>query len=205
MSPADIADIANLAKAAQSSAVAIAVVIGGTWTLYTFIRLGTIRKAQAELRKLQLESAEQAVVSIDVNVEQMGRYFGTGYVLSGAAVVSNKGNRNTLIDFSAEHSCTVTKVDFNDVGQANDGETFNVPYHMTYYLRSGVTITFPFIARVQTPGVYRVNVKSPLYSPEAAQAVSTSTDEQESDYIWEGIGFVAVSDGPVQPSVTEAV
>jgi hypothetical protein len=189
-------DIANLAQAAQSSAVAIAVIIGGTWTLYTFIRLRTVRRARAELHKLQLESAEQAVVSIDVRVEQMDRYSGPGYVLSGAAVVTNKGNRNTRIDFSAEDSCSITRVDFNGAGQAVDRETFNVPLDTTYYLRSGAMITFPFIARVQSPGVYRVDVKSPLHSPDASQAAATSTDGQEAGYIWVGLGFIAVSEVP---------
>ncbi len=191
-----LADIASLASAAQNAAIAIAVVVGGTWTLYTFIRLGSVRKAKAELQKLQLDLAQQAVVSIDVTAEQMARYRGDGFVLCGAATVVNKGNRNTLIDFSADDSWTVTRIDFNKHGQPVDGGTIELPTEMTYYLRAGATVRFPFVARVEASGVYRVNVRSPVYQAEAAQAAADKGSEEADGYVWEGIGFVAVSDLP---------
>lgn len=185
-------DIAHYAGAAQSVAVALAVVIGGGWTLYIFIRLRTIDKAKAELRKLQ---HEQAVVAIDVDAKQLNRYDDDGYVISGVAVASNKGNRNTQIDFSADDSCTITKVVFNESGQPTDGDSINTPFHVAYYLRTGAEIKFPFAALVSSPGVYKVTVRSPLHAPEAEQAASVIGGGDDG-YFWEGIGFVAVSDIP---------
>jgi hypothetical protein len=186
-------EIAHFAGAAQSIAVTIAVVLGGGWTLYTFIRLGTIHKAKAELRKTQRESDEQAVVAIDVNVAQLDRYAGDQFVISGAAVVSNKGNRNTQIDFSAADSCTVTRLDFNELGQPLDVESVSIPIGIVYYLRANASIRFPFVARVPEAGIYRIDFHSPLFVAEASQASTVSGGNHE-DYWWDGVAFIAVSE-----------
>lgn len=184
-------EIALYASAIQNIAVTLAVVIGGGWTLYTFIQLRTIDKAKAELRKLQ---HEQAVVAINVDAKQLDRYDGDGYVISGVAVISNKGNRNTRIDFSADDSCTITKVIFSESGQPTNGDSIYSSFYIAYYLRTGAEIKLPFIVLVSSPGIYKVCVKSPLYKPEAQQAESIGGDGKE--FFWEGVSFVAVSDIP---------
>jgi len=194
MTPAEISNLAELAKAVQGFVVAIAIIIGGSWTLYTFVQLGTIRKAKAELSKLKIESSEQAIVSIDISAMQMNKNEGEGYVFSCKAIVSNKGNRNTLIDFTEPDSCTVTKIELSEEGYAIESNSFNIPFFMTYYLRAKATVSFPFVAKVKNSGVYQVMLKSPLHSHEAEQASTVSKIGEKNGYIWRGVEFVVVSD-----------
>jgi hypothetical protein len=193
MSTENIAYLVSLSKIVQSFAVAIAVIIGGSWTLYTFVRLGFIQKAKAELAKLQLESSTQAIVSIDVNIKQTDRYSSEGYVLLGKAVISNKGNRNTLVDFSAADSCAIINIHFNEWGQEVSGATVNIPYAFCYYLRAGA---FPFIVKVKEPGVYKIRVKSPLHPHELEQALTAFPTSEHDGFYWLGANYVVVAGVP---------
>jgi hypothetical protein len=187
-------DLANYAKVAQSLSVAVAVIIGGTWTLFTFVRLGTIKKAKAELERLQQELLEQAIVSIKVNASQLDDTENEGYVLAGEAIVSNKGNRNTLIDFSSSDCCVITKITFDDDGQTIIGDSFYAPFYMTYYLRAGAEINFSFITKVPEPGIYKILVSSPLHNIDATQASALTKEEGHRKYIWQGVKYISVVD-----------
>jgi hypothetical protein len=187
----------HIAVGIQSITLALAVIVGGLWTWYTFRNLASVQRAKAELTKLRLETLEQAIVSITVKARQMEPYTGQRFVIAGEATVTNGGNRNTVLNFTKKGCCSITRIEFAEDGQPEDREHVNLSLDTsTYYLRAGATVVFPFICRVKLPGVYRVNVSSPLHQPEAEQAGAASPSGPRGEYIWEGIDFVAVSAGP---------
>ncbi|HSE87285.1 MAG TPA: hypothetical protein VLJ79_13765, partial [Candidatus Binatia bacterium] len=70
-----IARFKDLASAAQSVAVVVAVVIGGIWTLYVFTSLAQREKAELDVKKALLEKAKQelqprAILDIKLSISQ---------------------------------------------------------------------------------------------------------------------------------------
>ena len=57
----------NIASGAQSIVLAIALIIGGIWTAFTFGALGTVQRARAEAAKLAADIHAKPSIQIDVS------------------------------------------------------------------------------------------------------------------------------------------
>src|SRR5690606_35069294 len=99
----DYEDISHLASAVQSIAVAIAVIVGGVWTVFTFNRLRLTKKAEAELAELQQKLGRTALLNINVTATSARLASEDGYLISAQAIVENVGTRRTSLLFPADH------------------------------------------------------------------------------------------------------
>lgn len=84
----------NTTEALKNIVVAVAVIIGGAWTLYTFWLLQSSNRAAAELEELNSRIFRQPVLQIDFNIKQESLANDPNYYLSGYVNIKNIGKRN---------------------------------------------------------------------------------------------------------------
>ena len=77
----------DLAETVEHFAVALGVLIGGGWTLYTFVRLKMIAKAKLELEEKIRELHESAFLEAKINAQQVNIEPEAGYYKIGRAHV----------------------------------------------------------------------------------------------------------------------
>lgn len=179
----------DVAAGIQNLAVAMAVIVGGVWTVYTFSILGTREKAKAELFK-------QAVLQIEVDARQE-RIAGVSSPIIGAVVkITNTGNRNTFLDFK-EPPLSVTRIDFDNNGTAQPGFSRTQPHLFGAWmvLRTGATVQFPYFLTVTEPGLYVVAFRVLLTSEEKEESdkISEKTVQPADRVYWPGYAYIVVT------------
>lgn len=96
----------DVASVVQSIALAVAVVIGGFWTLYVFTALAQREKAELDLKKALLEKTKQeeelaprAIVDLKLEITQSD-WFPKGRPLVQIDIsATNRGNRLEILSF----------------------------------------------------------------------------------------------------------
>jgi len=162
----------HIASGIQNIVLAVAIIIGGLWTAFTFSTLSTKYKAQAEIIELDLRNARTkdeiaqngAVIDIKLEAKQEGLTDGEKYGISVLATIANTGVKNTLVDLSKESPLTAYLVYFNDDGTSNRRAVVSQDEYTSSSttLRSGNTIQFPLFIKVQSKGLYILEFRVPL-------------------------------------------
>lgn len=161
----------NLASGAQSLAIAIAVVIGGVWTLYTFKALGTVNKARAEIREIEHRSnIEQPVLAIELQAKPVTTGGKNVHLVHVEAKFRNDGKRNLNLTFD-EPSLTVSKLKLDTNSTEVEGEVISreptllnadgtLEQVRERALRPSQSRDVPFVVAVPSPGIYLVQIKA---------------------------------------------
>ncbi len=84
----------NVAAGVQSIILAVAVLVGGIWTVYLFRILDTKGRALAERHAFELRDREQGVINIDISAKQVSIPGDKGRNIYIDIQVKNLGNRN---------------------------------------------------------------------------------------------------------------
>jgi hypothetical protein len=126
----------KIASGVQSCVFALAVVIGGGWTLYVFNSQLQVQNAQAQLQKLTRELQEEPRVELSMTVRQMGSIDGGKRLVVGNIVVKNVGTANTALVLG-ESALVISRVRFDE----RDDEKWDAPQRvrlfMGYHLEIG--------------------------------------------------------------------
>lgn len=146
----------------QSLAVTGALLVGGVWTLKTFRDLKQPERASVEIRELDLRSRHQAVVEITVLAEPLR--LPTARAIHSKVTVRNTGNRNVRLSYSNPAALVAAKVSFDPNGTPSFSQRHTSPVLFAQFdgdfnenvLRSGETMTIPFVTPVAAPGLYLV-------------------------------------------------
>lgn len=167
----------ELAEAAQSIAVAIAVLAGGIWALFRFWSLGEVRKSKVEIEHLRKSLLERGTLNISIAAEIMRNSDDTDPLyLRVDVTMTNVGNRSEALDWTngAAHTSRVTGHVNGTVTLADWIETSLVVgkygRRISSTLSPGESKTFPFLVPVATPGLYYIAVVVPGSPEETADS-----------------------------------
>jgi hypothetical protein len=159
----------DIAAGVQSIVIALGLLVGGGWTLYTFRTLGSAQKASAELLAIERDQQPGFQLDIDADVKQPDA---TGpYELLIRLEIRNAGKRSVSLDFS-DPSVLVGKLKFvESAGAKLDGQPqkLSVFYiseqglgpQEERYLRSGDVRHLAYVCYVSTPGLYLIQAQVP--------------------------------------------
>jgi hypothetical protein len=207
---ANVSAFKDCADSVQSIFVAIAVLIGGIWTLFTYTILGTRVRAERDL-------FEQAVVNVAIKVEQVWIPGDANLYLAAVATLTNTGNRNVYIDFNSPHADSdepspfkISMVEFDFPGWGSPGLSWtrdiSGTYNSTLRLRRGSSQEIPLFSRVPNVGLYLVEFAAALTTKEAivddgigAPGPETRTDGEEPEDAaaagsinWTGSAYITI-------------
>ncbi len=197
----DYEDISHLASAIQSIAVAIAVIVGGVWTVFTFNRLRLTKKAEAELAELQQKLSRTALLNINVTATSATLAAEDGYLISAQAIVENVGTRRTSLLFPADHrpfhAVLIRSEENGDLKLGSPIHT-GIPYGdgtESFSQRSivgpGARVTLPFVFRTKQPGLYMVSF-SAIPSIEVHEELTQEGVQDPTKAQWTGRCYVLV-------------
>lgn len=186
----------NIAAGIQSVCISLAAVVGGVWTLHTFNTLGAQEQAllqkaklQGEVEKLNSELAKQAVLDIDIKASQEHiAPRGSGRIVSGFVTVTNRGSRNTLIDWTNLTPLFAFPVSFAAGGGiALDGPppiaTDLVRGNQPQRVLVGQTVHLPFAVKLPWPGLYYLEFQTNI----------SAVEQRGPNSIWVGRTVVSVN------------
>jgi hypothetical protein len=157
----------NLTAGIQSIVLAVAVAVGGIWTVYTFSILGTREKAKAEIdkdkadfdkAKVEQERQENFGLDITIDAKQEQLAGDKGYYISALVKITNKGMRNRFIDFS-KPPLNIAKVEFDENGNSSLYYLLDQKNILSnsIVLRTGTTVDYPLLVKVPEKGFYIVS------------------------------------------------
>jgi len=205
----------NSLAGVQSLSVALAVIIGGIWSLYTFDVLGARDRAAAELKEIQHALDQQATVQIEIDAEQV-HIPGSSerYVLAKVAII-NTGNRNTILDFTKRPLGVARVLNPGESPVSTVGPRFrygvptvpvigwpgppdNEPSSSGELGNRGIwrgeTWHQEFLVRVSEPGAYIITFAVDAIGLEATKRVSLQPEDlpKEFPFVWSTTIFVFV-------------
>ena len=154
----------NISTGIQQIIFAIAIIVGGVWTAFTFSTLESRNIAEAGLKETELriaktheEIAEKgAVIDIKLDARQEFLHDSKDFCIAVVARFTNIGVKNTKVDMSKEPPLSVYLVSFNDDGTTyRDSVVSQKDYNMSATVaRTGHTIEFPLFVKVKRKGLY---------------------------------------------------
>jgi hypothetical protein len=156
------ADLKNVAAAAQSFAIAIGVIVGGAWTLFTFWSLATMQRAKAEL--LELQRGEEPGFQMSLKSRVIGR------TIIVELELCNPSKRTVGLDLVSVPPITLVNLDFETHGRVViDGKPIRIEAMTvesgkfrkqgTRYLRGGDKRNTVHVCEVPGPGLYMIEAK----------------------------------------------
>lgn len=148
----------------QSLALTIAAIGAGIWALFTFNALRLRDKARAEIERINTELRQQAVVDIKVCADQLAIPDDDSLYLNIEVTLKNVGNRNTHL-VSLDSPLSVEEMRWSD-DSLIVSQSFKLFTALNYVLRVGNRQKFPYIVRVEKPGLYRIRFAVELSSDE---------------------------------------
>jgi hypothetical protein len=90
-----MSEFSELMQGIESAAIAIAVIGGGIWALFTFNALRLRQKARAEIEQIELQLQQQAVIDIHIEATQLVLPEDNAHYVEIVVTLKNSGNRNT--------------------------------------------------------------------------------------------------------------
>lgn len=175
-------------------AAAIAVAIGGIWTVYTFRVLKLKEKAQMELNLIQKRAEGMSVVDVKLNVEFLESQSRFECPIRITALVTNTGSRNTVLAFD-DSPLIVQELLLQDGLYPHIMRSYAFPHldhpHATdekpvdvLTLRAGASDTFEFPIGIIRPGLYRASFSVRLSQSEQDVARSSGHIFGEEGLVW---------------------
>jgi hypothetical protein len=163
----------NVADGVQSLVLAIGLIVGAVWTLYTFRHLASAQKASAELT--EIERRQQPGFAIAIDTKCSTKRLDGAYELFISLELRNDGRQNIRLDLS-EPSISLAKVRPENGGVAPvlEGnswslspiliETEGLSRQTERYLRVGDSRHLAFVTLVPSAGTYLLQAQVP-YRP----------------------------------------
>lgn len=183
----------NLALGIQSLTLTIAILVGGGWTLYTYIA--------TDVQKLAKKSLfQQAQIDIDLQ----GRHYqieNNKHCISATVAITNNGDRNVFLDYS-DAPFSVTLVAFNADGKSEFKKilTQSNLISKSRVLREGETVDYPFFVVVDKTGMYVLQFRVPLPPDEMPE--HRGVGGPEGKIFWAGSTYLYVSNKDNSQNVT---
>ena len=160
----------EIAKGIQSIAITVGVLVGGSWTLYTFIRLKQVEKAKAELKEQKQKLFQQAVINLSLRLTQVKKV-NNYFLVKGILGIRNDGTKNTNINFEKLSTIQVFRIDIDDSGEVIYDCKYEEPkklsdifYFESYVIRTNHSVEIPFFITLDKKGVYHFELALQLSS-----------------------------------------
>lgn len=158
--PYDLDQTKTVVSIVQGVIAALAIVIGGGWTLYHFVSLHETEIARENFINLKLRNEREPVIEVRVNAGFKPDADRGGYLINATATVSNKGNYPDGLDFS-EPAFKIFRTRFDDKGFVKflDGIASGPsgPYLVdAASLMPGESQQYSLLHRVDDPGTYYI-------------------------------------------------
>lgn len=156
----------DLSETAEHLMVALGVLIGGGWTLYTFIRLKMVANARLKLEEKIEELHKSAVLDATISARQIAVGTETDFYISALVSIINVGTTDTAINYSdVEFFVCEANIDPQGVMHYVNVASGSYPYPQK--LRPiGTTVplkfTFrvPYVVKVRKAGLYLMTFKA---------------------------------------------
>lgn len=194
-------DFSNLASAIESIVVAIAVVVGGVWTLIRFSALGSIQKAKADLEATRRKLRERGIFNFTMEATQLTDNTTTDRQIVVSVRVQNDGNRSEVINWSVSFLRVTQMISSKEHEGLTYGHSIVLPYTtsdgpaIASSVMPGQARTFPFLAAVASPGIYQLQFVAKLSPAEAsiseAEHLAAGVDSEE--FIWQSVRYIMVA------------
>lgn len=163
-------DTKNYSEAVKNIVLAISIVIGGCWALYTFNATLEIKNAEAKLEKLKNDLVKKPVLESAINYTSKESLNSCSWILEVTVEISNLGNTDVQIGLNNE-SLRVAKVMFENgiIGgykkpvytheKSIPGKESSYLYHHANAITvlAGQKKTLNFLLDVNETGIYQVD------------------------------------------------
>jgi len=183
-----------IASAIESFVIVLAILIGGGWTLYSFVSLGSIEKARAELEKLKQSISQRGILQITLMPSQMIASDGSGNFINVGAKITNVGNGRETIKWRKSYikAALVTRSgsDLLSVGAPIEGQQLYVEGNPgVEIIAPGESGEFSYLIPVSQPGIYLLDAlfTGSAEETEAGRAAAESAglpEEEHTDAGW---------------------
>jgi hypothetical protein len=188
----------QIASAVQSLVLAIAVLVGGGWALYTFIRLRQVDRARAELEQARRDLLQRAIIDVSVKASQMASEPNSPKYLLVEVSLVNKGSRTEVLDWY-ESGCQASMV----LGHGDNGLDFGQPVAGKYVAKGlavlsttvlpGGNRVLTFLLPVPDGGIYHVEFWGALSHDEAELSSAEHAAETGDQLLWSTSTLVSVA------------
>ncbi len=191
--PLNLDKFKSILEIVQLIAVITAILIGGGWTLYTFISLEAVNKAKIELEEMKHKLIRRAVLDINLVAENETKKDQAEYYISATVTVANKGTREAHLDFSEHPFLTplsISKVTFDKKGGPEfvNSQTYKINMAISeiidVVLLPNENISLPFYVKVKEAGVYFLEFSVPQKGIERKEHEKIINNELFGDTIW---------------------
>jgi hypothetical protein len=212
----------NLASGFQSIVLAIAVIIGGAWTLGTFYLLRQREQAKLELIQIekQIEASDTQLKKLKYDLKTSPaldiQITGTsvpipgekGWFLLSTVSLKNLGNQTAILDLSNKKPFLTYPVSFGPQGEPKFGDVKEfsvVPGGNPNFPPDGVSIragtheSLAFATKISIPGLYLLSFRADV-SPQELESTSAKGDGQAGLERWAATKFLVVPDRTINES-----
>lgn len=192
----NIDDINKLSETLKNTIVAIAVVIGGIWSLHIFNEKLEAKKAESELVKLKQELIQRPLVQGMLDVKSIYIDAIGEWVARIEITLVNNGDVDSYLNLD-QNSIRVARADFEEglIASYSDVKYNHITYISEPYqhpsnlveleaitLLAGHEKTFESLVRISSDGVYQINFIAKLGAQaHAARKLSGVLDFEEFD------------------------
>ena len=194
-----VKDFSDLASGIQSLLLAAGILLAGIWSIISLRPFREKQKEEANLRKLQLEIEQQAVVHMKVSAKQFSIAGDSRNYISAVVTFENKGNREVVLKPTEEDFVTLAKVAFDPNDEILVGEPTHIPINSEEYGNFSVIVLFPggyqrvqFWILVGEPGLYRLNVSFDAAPQEKERLIQTGQLDTVSGLVLMDTAFITV-------------
>jgi len=150
----------NRSETLKNIVLAVAIIFGGGWTLFTFLELDTVNHSKAELKALNVSVFRQPVLHIEMELKQEHLGNDKHRYIAGYVRVENIGKENAVLRFQNNSSpFTATEVSFAKSGKMSLGKKYHQypPKYAGYVVRASDIEKIPFFIQVGKAGLYFVD------------------------------------------------
>ncbi len=161
----------NISEGIKHLIIAIAIVIGGTWTLITFIQLKEREFAEAELEKIREEIFDNTAAEINIESVQTSSIDSNGYGILIEIKIKNLGKKHVTLTFEDKdfEPLQVGKIESIHKGNLKFSKVYFPKYYGTISekrsevqllssqtIQPGTTKTLKYFQQVDDKGIYLV-------------------------------------------------
>jgi hypothetical protein len=93
----DIDKFQKIASCCSSCVVAVALIIGAIWAIYTFNSELRVQNAKAQLEKLNRDLAQEPKLEIDIEMQQLSTHPSKERIIIGKLLVTNIGTGDVVL------------------------------------------------------------------------------------------------------------
>jgi hypothetical protein len=182
----------------------VALFAASAWAIYGFFVLKQREKAAADLRKVELESRQIAVVNFDIAATCERRPDVAGYCILTDVTMTNNGKRDTRLQWDGEWPAfAVWRTSFAPDGAPRFADKpILVPVSqrrdpradaIATILRAGETQRKSFAVTVSEPGIYLLSFRAVL-APEEHKVSDQAGRDPRNSVSWGVTKYIVVSD-----------